>query len=375
MAESRQKVPGTFRRIIQTIRYEEGEDTIHLPPLKIDYLKALTDDTGVFQHAKYCIPKRSEGYTTDDNARALIAAVKYQRLSRDQNIKRLVQIYLSFLNHMQKPDGNFHNYLSYERTFLDVDGSEDAAGRALWACGCAMNSSLPRDMRLVAKDIFDRGLPCVWRTVHLRFYASTILGLKEYYAILPDVAIKEAAEKLADNLTKHLQDESKDEWHWFEPHLTYDNARMPQALFAAYSMTKESKYLAAAEESMDFLLKTQMIDNVYVPIGNDGWYKRGGNRAIYDQQPLEPSAMVDAAIEAYYATDNKHYLEVANTAFEWFMGKNSRGIMVYNPETAGCYDGLAPEKVNYNQGAESSICYLLARLKLEEVKHGHQKRI
>jgi len=340
-------------------------------------LKALTDDTGVFQHATYCIPKRSEGYTTDDNARALIAAVKYHRLSKDQDMKRLVQVYLSFLNHMQKPDGNFHNYLSYERTFLDVDGSEDAAGRSLWACGCTLNSAVPEDMRLVAKDIFDRGLPWVWKTISLRFYASTILGLKEYYAALPAEAQKASIEKLSGSLIQHFQDETKDDWRWFEPYLTYDNARLPQALFAAYSVIEDPKCLAVAEESMDFLVKTHMVDGVFVPIGNDGWYKRGGTRAVYDQQPIEASATVEAAVEGYYATNDKRYLELANTVFEWFLGRNSRRVMLYNPETAGCYDGLAAEKVNQNQGAESSICYLLARLKLEEAKRGlwHQKRI
>lgn len=278
---------------------------------------------------------------------------------------------------MQKPDGNFHNYLSYERTFLDVDGSEDAAGRTLWACGCTLNSQIPKDMRLVAKDIFDRGLPWVWKSISLRFYASTILGLNEYYKAIPDENIKISTEKLGDHLVQHLHDQSKDDWHWFEPHLTYDNARLPQALFVAYSMTKKHDFLDAAKKAMDFLVKTQMVNGVFVPVGNDGWYKRGGKRALYDQQPLEAAAMVDAAVDAYYATKDKQYLDMANLVFGWFLGKNSRKIMVYNPETGGCYDGLSTTHVNRNQGGESSISYLLARLKLEEAKQGfwHQKRI
>ncbi len=340
-------------------------------------MKDFSDDTGVFQHAKYCIPKRSEGYTTDDNARALVAAVKYHRIKGDAEIKKLVHVYLAFLNHMQKPDGNFHNYLGYERTFLDVDGSPDAAGRTLWACGCTFNSQMPKDMRFVAKDIFDRGLPWVWKSISLRFYASTILGLKEYYTAIPDNNLKVNAEKLADSLVQHFQDQTKDSWHWFEPHLTYDNARLPQALFLAYSMVKKPQYLEVAEEAMDFLLRTQLVDGVFVPVGNDGWYKRGGNRAFYDQQPLEAAAMVDASVDAYYATKDKQYLNAADTAFGWFLGRNSRKIMVYNPDTGGCYDGLSATQVNRNQGGESSISYLLARLKLEEVKQGfwRQKRI
>ncbi len=292
-------------------------------------------------------------------------------------MKQLAGVYLAFLNHMQKPSGHFHNYLGYERTYLDVDGSEDSAGRALWACGCTINSAIPDDMRMVAKDIFDRGLPWVWKSVSLRFYASTIFGLYEYYQAVPDDDLRACTEKLGDSLVQTFQDQARDNWRWFEPHLTYDNARLTQALFLAYSMVKKQQFLDVAQESMDFLLKTQMIDGVFVPIGNDGWYKRGGNRPLYDQQPLEAAAMVDAAVDGYYVTKDRHYLDAANTVFGWFLGKNSRNVVMYNADTGGCYDGLATDFVNRNQGGESSISYLLARLKLEEVKQGfrRQKRI
>jgi len=282
-------------------------------------------------------------------------------------MRALANIYLAFLNHMQKPEGNFHNYLSYERTFLDVDGSEDCVGRALWGCGCAVNSTLPIDMKMVAKEIFDKGLPRVWKSTSLRFYAFTIMGLSEYFQAIPDDNLKISAEKLADSLIQHYQDEVKDDWHWFEPNLTYDNTRLPQALFLAYMMTGKQKYLNVAEEAMDFLLKTQMVNDVFVPIGNDGWYKRGEKRALYDQQPLEVTAMVEAAVDAFYATEEKNYVEVANRVFEWFLGRNNQKVMVYNPQITGCFDGISPKEVNMNQGAEASISYLLARLKLEEL--------
>lgn len=350
---------------------------VSLPPLKIDYLKTFTDDTGVFQHAKFCIPKRGEGYTTDDNARALIAAVKYHNLCSDPEMNKLAGVYLAFLNHMQKPDGNFHNYLSYERTFLDVDGSEDSAGRTLWACGCAINSNIPKDMRLVAKDIFDRGLPWVFKSVSLRFYSATIAGLYEYNQNSPDDNFKQVAEKLGDVMVQHFRDESKEGWCWFEPYLTYDNARLPQALFRAYSLTSKQEFLTVAEAAMEFLNNTHMVDGVFAPIGNNGWYKRGGNRPMYAQQPLEAAAMLDAAVDGYEVTGNEVYLEVANKAFNWFLGKNSRGITMYNEDTGGCYDGLDENSVNHNQGGESSISYLLARIRLEEVNKGigRQKRL
>jgi hypothetical protein len=291
-------------------------------------------------------------------------------------MEKLAQVYLAFLNHMQKPSGDFHNYLSYDRTYQDIDGSEDCVGRTLWACGCTLNSALPRDMRLVAKDIFDRALPWVWKSLSPRFYASTILGLAEYYRAVPDDSLRVAAERLADSLVQRYQDEAKEDWQWFEPFLTYGNAHLTQALYVAYAMLGKPRYLAVAERTMDFLHKTQMLEGVFVPIGNDGWYKRGEKRAFYDQQPLEASAMVEAAVDAYHATKNRRYLDAADWAFGWYLGQNSRGLAVYNAETGGCCDGLSEQGVNRNQGAESSICYLLARLKLEEAKHGlwRQKR-
>lgn len=345
-----------------------------MPPVKIDYLKVFTDDTGVFQHAKYCIPKRSEGYTTDDNARALVAAVRYHRLYGDAAINQLVHVYLAFLNHMQKSDGSFHNYLSYERSFLDVDGSPDAAGRTLWACGCTINSQLPQGMRSVASDIFDRGLPNVWKSVHLRLYSAVLAGIHEVYQAQPDESLIGSAEKLGDFIVAAFRDQCKDDWHWFEPHLTYDNARLPQALFLAYSLVQKQEFLDVAEQAMNFLLNTQMVEGVYVPIGNDGWYKRGGSRSMYDQQPLEAAAMVDAAVDGYYVTKEKRYLKAAEDIFGWYLGRNSRGAIMYDADTGGCYDGLAADCINKNEGSESSISYLLARLRLEETRRSSLRR-
>ncbi len=341
---------------------------IQLPPIRIDYLEALTDDTGVFQHAKFCIPRRNEGYTTDDNARALIVCTRHNQLSKDPRIERLGKIYLAFLNHMQKPEGNFHNYLAYERTYLDVDGSEDSMGRALWSCGCTINSDFPVFMKMAAKEIFDNGLPWVFKSTSLRFYAFTILGLAQYYRAHQEDELKADIEKLADSLVQRYQDETKGDWHWFESHLTYDNTRLSQALFEAYTVVGKPKYLDVARESMDFLLQTQVVEDVFSPIGNNGWYKRGENRAFYDQQPLEAAALSEAALDAYYATKDKSYPKIANLAFEWFLGRNSRNVTVYDAQTGGCCDGINLDRVNMNQGAESSISYLMARLKLEEYK-------
>ncbi len=341
---------------------------MRLPAIKIDYLQSFTDDTGVFQHARHCIPKREEGYTTDDNARALVACAQYSNIKSDQQIKKLASIYLAFLNHMQKPDGNFHNYLSYNRRFLDVDGSDDCLGRALWGCGRTVNSKLPSDTKLVAKEIFDNALPCLARSISLRAYAGAILGLYNCYKAKPADDLRENTEKLADSIVQQYQNEAKPDWRWFEPYLTYDNARLPQALFNAYMVTKKQVYLDVAQTSVDFILDTLVIDDKFVPIGNKGWYTYGGQRAIYDQQPLEAAALVDAAADAFYATRQTRYLEAAVVAFEWFLGRNTRQFVMYNPETGGCFDGLTADSANWNQGSESSISYLMARLKLDELQ-------
>jgi hypothetical protein len=336
----------------------------------MDYLKTLTDDTGVFQHAMFCVPKRTEGYTTDDNARALIACTQYHRLKGTNDMKELANIYLSFLNHMQKPDGNLHNYLGYERRYLDVDGSEESFGRTLWSCGVVVNSNLLEDQRMVAKNIFDKTLPWVWKSTWLRFYASTVFGLAQYNQVYPSDDVRFSVSKLADCMVQRYRDEVRDNWHWFEPSLTYDNARLPQALFEAYSVLGKKEYLEVAQESMDFLVKTTVVEDVFAPIGNDGWFLRGRTRAFYDQQPLEAAAMVDAAIDGYKTTKDNAYLQVAQTAFEWYLGRNSRKITMYNESTGGCYDGLNRDSINKNQGAESSISYLLARLKMQMNEDG-----
>ncbi|MCL2475610.1 hypothetical protein [Candidatus Bathycorpusculum sp.] len=300
----------------------------------------------------------------------MIAVVKYQQLRNSAELTPLVRVYLSFLNHMQKPDGGFHNYLSYERTYLDMEGSEDSAGRALWACGCTLNSSVPEELRMVARDLFERGLSMRGKAVCLRFHAAMLLGLYEYHQAVATDYLRDFAKELGDIFVQRFQDQAKEDWQWFEPYLTYDNARLPQALFAAYRLVEEPQFLEVAERSMEFLLKTQLMNGVFVPIGNDGWYSRGGKRPLYDQQPLEAAATVEATVDGYYVTKKREYLEAAESAFGWFLGRNTQGVMVYNPQTGGCYDGVSEHCVNLNQGAESSVCYLLARLKLEEVWQG-----
>jgi len=341
---------------------------IKLPKIDFRHLKALTDETGIVHHTAFSIPERREGYTTDDNARALIACVKYTEMFNDSGVDKLIGIYLSFLLYMQKNDGRFHNMLSYERKFIEEEESEDSIGRTLMACGYTMNSNVNDDYKTLAKQIFDEALPWAFKFTSPRAKAFTILGLDQYYRAFPkDQNIKRNMKTLGHRLKEQYHNISIKEWKWFEPYLTYENAVLPQAMFTLFDVLRDDTDLSIAEESFNFLVEVQIKNGTFHPIGNRGWYKRGGERAFYDQQPIEAASMVESAVEGFTATDEERYRKIAKIAFDWYLGNNSQGTAVYNTETGVCYDGLTPEGLNRNQGAESIITYLIARLTLEKI--------
>ena len=337
--------------------------------LPLDGLKALTDEVGVFQHAKFSTIDRREGYTTDDNARALIAALRYHRAYGGPESLRLAETYLAFLLHMQLEDGRFRNLLGFDRAYRDEAGSEDCMGHALWACGCAVSSDAPDDMRSAAKELFDKGLPPSRGFTSPRAKASTILGLCHYREAFPDDGnITEDVEAMAGGLVDQYMVEAGEGWRWFEAYLTYANARLPQALFAAYGCTGDPSFLRVARGSFGFLVETQVLGGVFQPIGSDGWYTRGGARAFYDQQPIEASCMVEAALAAFGATGEEGYAETARIAFEWYHGGNILNVDLLDDRSGTCYDGITPEGLNLNQGAEATVSYYLAYLRMRE--HG-----
>jgi len=321
----------------------------------------------MLQHSKYSTVDRKEGYTTDDNARALIATLRYYRLYGDQESLRLANTFLTFLLHMQRADGRFHNLLGFDRRFQDEVGSEDCIGRALWASGYTLSSGAPEDLRSTAKEVFDRGLPAAHGFTSPRAVAFTILGLCCYQKAFPDDGnVQVNIVSLARTLTNLYRAEALGNWHWFESYLTYSNARLPQALLAAYEWTSDGEYLRIAKSSLAFLIETQMVDDTFAPIGTKGWYKRGGVKAMYDQQPIEASCMVEAALTALNSTGDREYKRTALAAFDWYHGGNTQGLTLYNEEAGTCYDGITPEGFNRNQGAESTLSYYLAYLKLKE---------
>jgi uncharacterized protein YyaL (SSP411 family) len=347
----------------------ERNADVNLPPIKLDFLRAITDDTGIFQHSKFGTPNRLEGYTTDDNARALIAITKHSQVKGDSKSDRLIETYLSFLMQMQRADGKMHNFLSYDRSFIDDEGSEECIGHTLWACGYVLNSRLSAERRFVAKEVFDKAFrwACFFKSP--RAIALAILGLCHYHkAYSDDQNLTQNIEVLSDKLLEHYSDTCSEDWCWFEPYLTYVNGRLPQALFEANVETKHDRYIRVAEESLKFLLEVQIINKQFVPIGNCGWYKKGKPRAIYDQQSVEAASMTETALSAYRVTDNRQYKTIARTIFNWFLGKNTQNVFVYNSSTGSCYDGITERGLNSNQGAEATVCYLASRIDLQTTK-------
>ena len=334
--------------------------------LMLKNLRESTDDVGLFQHSKYSVPDRRLGYSTDDNARALIVVAKHYDLYGLDSSIRLAKIYLSFLHYMHRKDGLFYNKLSYDRS-RKWDLSEDTYGRSLWGCAALYASHIPDDLRLLAKELLDNSLKAIKKLNAPRGIAFTILALHEYYPIADNKeAISNFVEKLAQKIADLYERVSDDSWKWFENSMTYENARLPQAMFLAYDITGREKFLDIAIDSFDFLCKSTVTNGNFWPIGNRGWYVRGGSKALYDQQPVEAGGMVEAALDAFKITDERKYLEIARIAMRWFLGKNSAGLKIYDEKTGRCYDGITPCGLNLNRGAESMLSYMLAKLKIEE---------
>lgn len=338
------------------------------PPVSLTYLRTITDCTGVFQHGIHSVPNRRLGYTTDDNARALIVATQQYESTRDREDLDLAIKYLSFLHYAQTPDHKFRNVMSFQREFLDDEGTEDCLGRAIWACGCAASSGLPENIRIVARKLFDNGIVWVGDLESLRARAYSILGMYEYLRANEDQAdLRSKIDALADSQLAGLRKDGDKKWRWYEPYLTYGNAILPMGMLIAAEVTGRKAYRNAAEQTMQFLTDTLILNDRLEIIGNDGWYMRGGKRAWYDQQSIDAGYCVYLYATAYKLLGDKSYLDLAHVAHSWFFGNNRAELSVYDPGTKGCCDAITPRGPNLNQGAESCICFLLAQLAMQRV--------
>ncbi len=357
-----------FRRNLSERRLEPlGLRQQRLPEIKLEHLRRMTDDTGMMQHAKYTVPDRTHGYCVDDNARALIVAVTLQDLQPlDSALRGLAAIYLSFLSHaFNGQTGRFRNFMSYDRRWLEETGSEDSHGRAVWGLGAAV--ALGRDKGQVgfAVDLFHRALDATQHFTHPRAIAFAIIGIHAYLGRYSgDSRAKRMRKLLSDRLMQQFRDFATEDWPWCEDILTYDNARLAQALLLSGQWLPDPEMLEMGLRALEWLKQVQTDGKGlhFAAIGNNGWFPRDGSKARFDQQPIEAAAMLDACIEAFNCTRDEEWIAYAYRCLNWYQGENDLGVPLCDYATGGCRDGLEAQGANENQGAESTLCWLMALL-------------
>jgi glycosyltransferase involved in cell wall biosynthesis len=341
-----------------------------LPPLKLDHLQNMTDKTGILQHAIFTIPNYSHGYTTDDNARALLISILLDELGNLEN-SGLSSRYLAFLGFaFNAQTKRFRNVMDYQRNWLEDTGSDDSHGRALWALGTVLNHSNLHSLSSMAGWLFEQTLPAILLTTSPRAWAFALIGIDEYsQKFAGDRRAGNVRDELALRLLTLYQINCSEEWHWYEKELSYCNASLSHALLTCGKTIPNKAMTDAGLESLKWLAELQRADKGhFVPIGSNGFYQKGGERARFDQQPVEAQTMVSACLEAFRITGDKFWNREAGKAFEWFLGRNDLNLPIYDPTTGGCRDGLHPDRANENQGAESTLAFLQSLLELQLAK-------
>ena len=361
-----------------------------LPDLKLSHLARLTDDTGVLQHAIFTVPNYGEGYTTDDNARALILRVLLaqpgNRLLGQSHSATPDFIpldtssrYLSLLEHAFNPEkGRFRNFLGYDRRWKEAQGSEDCHGRALWALGTVLERSRDQGLRSAAGRLFEFSLPAVVEFTSPRAWAYTLLGIQAYLgSYAGDRDAQKIRSVISGRLLQMYKSIRRPDWKWFEDVLAYGNARLPQAMLLVGSACSDESMVSIGLEALDWLLATQRCEDNghFVPIGSQGFYRRGGEKARFDQQPIEAAGAVSACREAYHVTGDNRWRAEARSAFNWFLGDNDLQLPLYDSDSGGCRDGLHPDRPNENQGAESTLSFLMALLEMRSLESSGQMEI
>jgi glycosyltransferase involved in cell wall biosynthesis len=335
-----------------------------LPKINLSHLSRMTDSTGVFQHAIFSVPNFSEGYCSDDNSRAFILAVLLSELGEDtESVLSLATTSAAFLHHaFDLKTKRFHNHMSFDRRWLDEQGSENCQGRAIWALGIGVGRSPIRSFQMMAGQLFALALPVLPSLTSPRAWAFGLIGIHEYLRRLSgDSLVNQVRVTLTTWLMEHFDASAKPDWQWFEEELSYDNAKLAHALILTGQATGQRSVLDRGLKALRWLTELQMSEKGHFrPIGSNGFYRRDGPRADFDQQPIEAQATVSACLEAYRATSDIWWYEQAQRAFDWFIGWNDLGLELYSSETGGCRDGLHVDRVNANQGAESTLAFLLS---------------
>jgi glycosyltransferase involved in cell wall biosynthesis len=342
-----------------------------LPEIKLDHLKALTDDTGLLQHANYTIPDRTHGYCTDDNARALLVAAMGQKYlpTSDLGLDFLIGHYLGFLLYsFNEKNGRFRNFMTYSRQWKEEIGSEDAHGRALWCIGKAVAFLQNPGQLAMSTTLFNKALRSVENFLSPRAIAFCLVGIHAYLEKFSgDSDVRRTREVLADRLFDQFKNNATESWPWLEKALNYANGKLPHALLLSGQWMQRSDMIEIGLRSLKWLLTIQTEDGHFVPIGNNGWYKEGESKARFDQQPIEANAMIEACVEAFNITRDKSWFDNAVMCFNWFLGHNDLNLPLYDPKTGGCRDGLMSDGINQNEGAESSLAWLLSLMTLQKL--------
>ena len=368
-----------FERTLQPRAAQKDDVAVNatdsLPVVNTAHMLRMTDDTGMLQHAIFSVPNTREGYTTDDNARALIVSTlldEFPAHAGRVEYPNLSHRYLAFLWYAFHADtGRFRNFLGYDRKWLEDVGSDDSHGRALWSLGRVLGHSRDAGLRAAAGRLFEAAVPATLSFTSPRAWAFCILGMQAYLDWFPgDRAIQGARNTLANRLLDIYERSRAENWHWFEKSLSYSNARLPQALILVGWRSDDQRMIQAGMESLKWLVGEQHRggEEVFVPIGSSGFFAEGGEKARFDQQPVEACATISACLEVYRLTHRRYWLEEAQSVFRWFLGKNDLQAPLYDATTGGCRDGLHPDRVNENQGAESTLSFLMALLEMHEAK-------
>ena len=335
-----------------------------LPILNLKHLKDLSDDTGIIQHATFTVPNRSEGYCVDDNARALLFTAQMETNGPLSNDLSLLQSrYLSFVLYaFNGKNGRFRNFMGYDRTWLEEAGSDDSHGRSVWSLGAMVHRCQDQSRRDIAKVLFETSAPALYKTTSLRTWAYAVLGTEEYLQAFPhEYSVQVLRHTMANRIWQQFEVSASEDWPWFEEGATYGNARISQALLLAGEAIVNHQFLDAGLKSLAWLMNLQSTPSgLFAPIGTNGFYRRGSELSRFDQQPIEAASAVSACISAYKVTADPIWLEEAHRAFRWFLGANSLGLPVYDPMSGGCHDGLHPDRVNRNEGAESTLSFICA---------------
>ena len=336
----------------------------YLHNFKTNHIFHMTDDTGMLQHSINGVPELSEGYTSDDNARALIMAVDLFDQYHVKKFEKLIYQYVAFLSYAQNANGTFRNFMGYNREFLEREGSQDCFGRCLWALCYAFASSVtPQNVKKAIWKLIEKALPNCLKLEPLRSKAYAIIGL----GYLDSENAKEYISKLAVTLSEQYDLHNDGDWHWFEDNMTYCNATLPWAMLIASRAIKVNRYQEIGFQSLYFLESKTFPKDCFKAIGCNGWLEKGKEPAEFDEQPVEACEMTLAFLEAYAISNDKKFQGRAKTCLSWYHGKNSQNLCLIDPETGGCYDGIEPGGLNHNQGAESVVSFWIAYLAVKKL--------